>query len=44
MYKIVAKSVNFGIIYGQGEFSLAGELKISRKEAKEYIDERNEKK
>ena len=33
-----AKTVNFGIIYGQGEFSLAGELKISRKEAKEYIE------
>ena len=33
-----AKTVNFGIIYGQSELSLAGELKISRKEAKEYID------
>lgn len=33
-----AKTVNFGIIYGQSEFSLAGELKITRKEAKEYID------
>ena len=33
-----AKTVNFGIIYGQSEFSLAGDLKISRKEAKEYID------
>lgn len=33
-----AKTVNFGIIYGQSEFSLASELKISRKEAKEYID------
>lgn len=33
-----AKTVNFGIIYGQSEFSLADELKISRKEAKEYID------
>ena len=33
-----AKTVNFGIIYGQSEFSLAGELKISRKEAKEYIE------
>ncbi len=32
-----AKTVNFGIIYGQSEFSLAGELKISRKEAKDYI-------
>ncbi len=33
-----AKTVNFGIIYGQSEFSLAGELKITRKEAKEYIE------
>ena len=32
-----AKTVNFGIIYGQSEFSLAGELKITRKEAGEYI-------
>ena len=33
-----AKTVNFGIIYGQSEFSLAGELKITRREAKEYIE------
>lgn len=33
-----AKTVNFGIIYGQSEFSLAGELKITRKAAKEYIE------
>ena len=32
-----AKTVNFGIIYGQSEFSLANELKITRKEAKAYI-------
>ncbi len=38
-----AKTVNFGIIYGQSEFSLAGELKISRKEAKRYIDSYFEK-
>lgn len=38
-----AKTVNFGIIYGQSEFSLAGELKISRKEAKEYINNYFEK-
>ena len=33
-----AKSVNFGIIYGQGAFGLAENLKISRTEAKEIID------
>ncbi|RQO30817.1 DNA polymerase I [Taibaiella sp. KBW10] len=33
-----AKSVNFGIIYGQGAFGLAGNLRISRTEAKEIID------
>ncbi|MES2773630.1 MAG: DNA polymerase I [Bacteroidota bacterium] len=33
-----AKSVNFGIIYGQGAFGLAENLSISRGEAKEIID------
>jgi DNA polymerase-1 len=33
-----AKSVNFGIIYGQGAFGLAENLSISRAEAKEIID------
>jgi len=33
-----AKSVNFGIIYGQGAFGLAENLAISRAEAKEIID------
>jgi len=33
-----AKSVNFGLIYGQGAFGLAENLKISRGEAKDIID------
>lgn len=33
-----AKSVNFGIIYGQGAFGLAENLAISRTEAKELIE------
>ncbi|MDQ6608842.1 MAG: DNA polymerase, partial [Bacteroidota bacterium] len=33
-----AKSVNFGIIYGQSSFGLAENLAISRGEAKEIID------
>ena len=33
-----AKAVNFGIVYGIGDFSLAKDLKITKKEAKAYID------
>lgn len=33
-----AKTINFGIIYGMGAYSLSQNLKISRKEAQEYID------
>jgi DNA polymerase-1 len=33
-----AKSVNFGIIYGQGAFGLAGNLGISRAEATQIIE------
>ena len=33
-----AKAVNFGIVYGMGDFSLSQDLHITKKEAKEYID------
>lgn len=33
-----AKAVNFGIVYGISDYGLARDLKISRKEAKQYID------
>ncbi len=36
--RAAAKTVNFGTIYGQGEYSLAKELKISIREAKQYIE------
>ena len=32
-----AKAVNFGIVYGIGAFSLAQDLKITKKEAEEYM-------
>lgn len=38
-----AKAVNFGIVYGISDYSLSQDLKISRKEAKEYIDNYFEK-
>lgn len=33
-----AKAVNFGIVYGISDYGLARDLKITRKEAKTYID------
>ena len=38
-----AKAVNFGIVYGIGEYSLSQDLKISVKEAKQYIESYLEK-
>lgn len=35
----IAKTVNFGVMYGQGSFGLAQQLKISRNEAKAIIDD-----
>lgn len=34
----IAKTVNFGIVYGQTAFGLSTQLKISRKEATEFMD------
>lgn len=36
--RAMAKSINFGLIYGMGDFRLAQELNISRKKAREYIE------
>lgn len=35
----IAKTVNFGIMYGQGVFGLAQQLDISREEAKQIIEQ-----
>ncbi len=39
----IAKTVNFGIMYGQGSFGLSQQLSISRSEAKNIIDQYFEK-
>jgi DNA polymerase-1 len=33
-----AKAVNFGIVYGIGDYSLSQDIGVTRKEAKNYID------
>jgi DNA polymerase-1 len=33
-----AKTVNFAVLYGQSDFGLSAQLKIPRKEAKDYIE------
>ena len=33
----IAKSINFGLLYGMGSRKLANEINVSQKEAKEYI-------
>ena len=34
-----AKAINFGIVYGMGEYTLSQDLNISFRQAKEYMDE-----
>lgn len=34
-----AKAINFGILYGMGDFTLSNDLHITKKQAGEYIDE-----
>lgn len=36
--RAIAKSINFGLIYGMGSNKLSGELKIDKNSAKEYIE------
>lgn len=36
--RAIAKTINFGVLYGMSAFRLSNELEISRAKAKEYID------
>lgn len=38
LMRLRAKAVNFGIVYGISDYGLSQDLKISRAEAKDYID------
>ena len=38
-----AKAVNFGIVYGIGDFSLAADIGVTKREAKAYIESYLEK-
>lgn len=38
MMRRTAKTVNFGIVYGQSDFGLSEQLGISRREARDFID------
>ena len=33
-----AKAVNFGIVYGIGDYSLSKDIGVTKKQAREYID------
>ncbi len=37
-YRRIAKTINFGVIYGMGSFRLAGDLAVSRQDAQGFID------
>lgn len=37
-HRAIAKSINFGLIYGMGSSKLASQINISRSDAKDYID------
>jgi DNA polymerase-1 len=43
LHRFRAKAVNFGIVYGISAFSLANDIDVTPKEAKEYIDNYLEK-
>ncbi len=38
-FRRIAKTINFGIVYGMGAFRLSNDLGVSRKQAQQYIDD-----